>query len=357
MATTVDTQIATDNPTSNPSDFEFTGVGGEYFKIWIVNILLTIVTLGIYSAWAKVRRKRYFYGNTWFDNSTFEYHADPINILKGRVIGFILFAAYIGIGSISPILNIVMGFLFLGALPWLVIKGLAFNARNSSYRNIRFNFNAKYGESAWVFVGLMLLTFLSFGLLTPFLLQRQSQFFIEKSLYGTSYFGFGASPGQFYRAFVGPFLFFIVLGTLEIVVLQQSGLLESNFKEITPGEMPLAPMLAGMSMAIVYLGAFVWLQKNIQNLIWSHASLATMQFQSILRARDLLWLYVSNTLLIVLTLGLFIPWAQVRTTRYRLSKLSLINDGNLDGFIQGELEKTHAAGEEIGEFFDVDLSI
>ena len=34
---------------------EFRGNGYEYFRIWIVNILLTIMTLGIYSAWAKVR--------------------------------------------------------------------------------------------------------------------------------------------------------------------------------------------------------------------------------------------------------------------------------------------------------------
>ena len=27
--------------------FEFTGKGWEYFRIWIVNLLLTIVTLGI----------------------------------------------------------------------------------------------------------------------------------------------------------------------------------------------------------------------------------------------------------------------------------------------------------------------
>lgn len=43
--------------------FRFTGNGREYFRIWIVNTLLTILTLGIYSAWAKVRKKRYIYGN------------------------------------------------------------------------------------------------------------------------------------------------------------------------------------------------------------------------------------------------------------------------------------------------------
>ena len=33
----------------------FTGDGKEYFRIWVVNLLLTLATFGIYSAWAKVR--------------------------------------------------------------------------------------------------------------------------------------------------------------------------------------------------------------------------------------------------------------------------------------------------------------
>src|SRR6187402_3726843 len=72
--------------------FEFRATGGEYFRIWIVNLLLTIVTLGIYSAWAKVRRLRYFYGSTLLDGHSFEYHATPMAILKGRLL---VFAAYV----------------------------------------------------------------------------------------------------------------------------------------------------------------------------------------------------------------------------------------------------------------------
>lgn len=43
-----------------PIPFRFTGTGSEYFRIWIVNWLLTLLTLGIYSAWAKVRRIQFF---------------------------------------------------------------------------------------------------------------------------------------------------------------------------------------------------------------------------------------------------------------------------------------------------------
>lgn len=72
----------------------FTGSGSEYFGIWIVNILLTIITLGIYSAWAKVRRNRYFYGNTILLGRGFEYHASGGQILIGRLIVFAYLVLY-----------------------------------------------------------------------------------------------------------------------------------------------------------------------------------------------------------------------------------------------------------------------
>ncbi len=72
----------------------FVGSGSEYFRIWIVNLLLTIVTLGIYSAWAKVRRLKYMYRNTQIADSSFDYHGSPIAILKGRLIALVLLIAY-----------------------------------------------------------------------------------------------------------------------------------------------------------------------------------------------------------------------------------------------------------------------
>src|SRR6187549_4298956 len=83
--------------------FEFRATGGEYFRIWIVNLLLTIVTLGIYSAWAKVRRLRYFYGSTLLDGASFEYHGRPIAILKGRIIAFAAYLLFIVASQLSPL--------------------------------------------------------------------------------------------------------------------------------------------------------------------------------------------------------------------------------------------------------------
>ena len=85
--------------------FVFTGRGGEYFGIWIVNLLLTIVTFGIYSAWAKVRRMQYFYRNTSLAGASFDYHGDPRAILKGRLIMFVLFVVYNATLQFAPLIR------------------------------------------------------------------------------------------------------------------------------------------------------------------------------------------------------------------------------------------------------------
>ena len=74
------------NPQPREYRFQFTGKGSEYFSIWIVNLLLSIVTLGIYSAWAKVRREQYFHRNTLLDEQPFDYTGNPRSILLASMI-------------------------------------------------------------------------------------------------------------------------------------------------------------------------------------------------------------------------------------------------------------------------------
>ena len=105
----------TPDPSPQEHRFEFHGNGGEYFRIWIVNLLLTLVTLGIYGAWAKVRRLRYFYGSTELAGSAFEYHGEPRKILKGRLIAAGLLAIYSLANQFNPIVG---GALAMSSCSW-----------------------------------------------------------------------------------------------------------------------------------------------------------------------------------------------------------------------------------------------
>ena len=97
---------------------EFSGKTDEYFRIWIVNIALTIVTLGIYSAWATVRKKRYFYTHTRVADGSFDYHAKPKAILFGRLIALLMVGVYFGSSYINPYAPIIIILLIFAVIPW-----------------------------------------------------------------------------------------------------------------------------------------------------------------------------------------------------------------------------------------------
>ncbi|MEM7149596.1 MAG: DUF898 family protein, partial [Pseudomonadota bacterium] len=115
---------------------QFSGKSGEFFGIWSVNILLSIITLGIYSAWAKVRTYRYFYGHTRIDGHSFDYLATPIQILKGRILAVIVFLIYTILSSLAPAIGLLFAIGFLFLLPWIINQGLRFNMRMTRHRNV-----------------------------------------------------------------------------------------------------------------------------------------------------------------------------------------------------------------------------
>src|ERR1700733_10021334 len=123
-----------------PQPVRFSGTGGDYFGIWIVNLLLTIITLGIYSAWAKVRRLQYFYRHSELAGSSFDFHGSPIRILVGRVIALAMFIAYnfsVRLHSLSTIVTLVV---LAAVMPWLLRNSFRFRLYNTSWRGARFYF-------------------------------------------------------------------------------------------------------------------------------------------------------------------------------------------------------------------------
>ena len=161
--------------------FAFTGHAGEYFRIWMVSLCLSVLTVGVYSAWGKVRKKRYLYAHTRLDGDGFDYRASPLAILRGRVIALLLFGAIALTGHFVPLLQ--LGFLLLLVVlsPWIVVASARFTARNSTFRNIGFAFDGRFGEAAWVFVGGALIALLTLGLAYPWYRMRRARFIVSIS--------------------------------------------------------------------------------------------------------------------------------------------------------------------------------
>src|SRR5580704_1464163 len=115
-----------------PQPLRFNGNGAEYFGIWIVNLLLTIVTLGIYSAWAKVRRLQYFYRHTELAESSFDFHGSPIRILIGRLIALAMLLAYNASVRLQSRMIFVVLLALAVVMPWLLRNSFRFRLYNTS---------------------------------------------------------------------------------------------------------------------------------------------------------------------------------------------------------------------------------
>ena len=344
---------------------EFSATAGEYFRIWIVNLALTLVTLGIYSAWAKVRKKRYFYAHTQIGGEGFEYRGNPIAILKGRIVAVLLLAVYAFSGQMSGLLQLVLGLVFAFAFPWLLVRSLAFNAHNSAYRNIRFHFGATYLDALKVLALCAALVLITVGIAYPYARARLTRFGADYHQYGTAQFALPSLTGTFYGIYlrlVGMTLLLLLL----VVLLAALGAVALVGLGVDPRG-GAAGMLMVAATPIGMLGVYLlWLaypRARIGNAVWNNLAIGKteqgdprVRFDCRLRARDLAWLYLVNVGAIILTLGLATPWAVVRTLRYRAGKMALQVAGGLDQFVAAQSAEVGASGEAVGEMFGLDFS-
>lgn len=338
---------------------QFTGRGGEYFVIWIVNIALTLATLGIYSAWAKVRTLRWFYGHTLLDNQAFSYLASPIQILKGRLIAVAALAAYYLTSFFAPPLALALLVLFFVFLPWIVVNSLRFHARVSAYRGLRFDFTGSMGEAAVIYLLLPILLLPTLGLILPYMAYRQVKFIAGHSVYGQTAARYEGSLKPFW----GVYLLSLALILLPFAIMAYGGyqayqMQASGMRQETAAAAVGTFIVAGMVafyLMLPVVGALI--QARTANLLYNGTALGPVGFTSSQRARDLIWIFLSNLVLIAVTLGLFIPWAKVRLARYRAQHLTVAGPEELDSFVAGQHQASTATGSEIADLLDLNLGL
>lgn len=348
---------------------EFRGSAREYFRIWIVNICLTLLTFGVYSAWAKVRKKRYFYSHTIIDKTPFQYLGQPIPILKGRVLAAIAFSAYYAASHFFT--SLLPYVLIAGTVlaPWVVVRSASFNTRYSAFRNMTFHFDGEYMDALKViYVGglipaiavgmafnwwgqetLSAIPFAIFGLTFPWWIKRLKNFIISRTSYGGQKGEFGATGKQFFKVYFRAGLIFFVVGIITIIFAA----LMFSFTKKSPAWV----MLLTVPVYIGYVLSYAYVQAHISNLVWDHTQLGPLRFQSSLSFSGMVKLYLTNALGIIASLGLLTPWAVMRTLKYRADHLRVLVRDELACFQGSATDSVQATGAEMGDFFDMDISL
>jgi uncharacterized membrane protein YjgN (DUF898 family) len=375
--------------TDSDHPIEFTASGSEYFRIWIVNLALTIVTLGIYSAWAKVRTMKYFYRSTQVAGSVFDYHGSPLAILRGRLIALVLVAGWSGLGYFSPVVALMILLTIAGLMPFLIQRSFRFKLYQSSYRGIRFHFHGTLGNAYRVvlvpiaffllpgalgvmfgpdspgevpeasFAVLLVLASLVVAALVPRFHHGLKRYQHDHAAFGTTWSAFDVGVRAFYGLYGRVWVLLLLLGlSLGSIVAGAFWLAFSASDAFSGGGFALAMLL----LSILFYGSMLALMAlftaRLQNIVWNGTTIGDLSFRSTVETMPLARLYLKNALLVVFTLGLYTPFAVVNTMRYRLQSMTLVAPAGLDAFMaDARPGEENATGEGAVDLFDIDIAL
>jgi len=380
----------------------FVGSGSEYFRIWIVNLLLTLVTLGLYYPFAKVRRLRYFHAATEVGGHPLSFHADPWKMLRGYLLVAVMVAAYSLAGQFSPTAGGVAFLLVALLWPALWHSSMRFRMANTGWRGLRFRYTGTCTQAYKVFlmpvlgvaaiIGISLLTAIEPGVqptgqqvlvgLLPMLLFMAlfPWFFWLIKRQQHDHYALGDEQTRFevgVRGIYGVGLrsFGLFLGALAVLVLVVALVGVGGAMLLGMGERGadtgggagglisnLTGVIAGVSVFLGYLLILTlvggYFTARLQNLVWNGTRSAHVGFSSKVSAKALGLLWLKNWVLTILTLGLYYPFASIASARMRLQAVEVLSDIAPETLVaRGAALDESAAGDAAGDLFGFDVGL
>ena len=310
--------------------FSYHGTGGSILLLQLQNALLTILTLGIYSFWAKNNIRKFHYENTEVDGERFEYHGTGGELLRGALRAFgLIFLLSAAFGLITAIIGgveasvemqwvtVIPVYLVMGALMILAIHSTRrYRLSRSSWRTFRFSYDAQLLDFSIMMLKGILLTIVTIGLYSPFFANQRRAFFTRHVRFGSERFHYDGDDWELFGAF-----------------------------------------LRSLLLTIPTLGLhWFWYVAFKHRHFWNHTTFAGTEFQSTVNGTELLTLTVTNILLTIFTFGIGAPWAMVRMKAYYCDNTAIA--GVVDwAAIHQRLQPATAMGEGLAEAFDLDVGI
>ena len=304
------------------------GTGGELFVIFIVNLLLKIVTLGIYHFWAKTRVRRYLWTQTGLDGERFEYTGSGGELLIGFlkavglyilvVMGFMAlsWAATALLGPAGRTLAMIVFVLLIvfaaGAARYASRRYLLTRTR---YRGIRLGLQGSAWRYAMLAFGYGLFAIITLGLATPWTRMALARYVYNHQRFGSLEFEFDGRGGNLFKVFVLCLL--------------------------------LAIPTLGLSL--------IWYAAAEARYVAARLRLGPVRFGLAITGGQLLGLVLVNLLLILVTLGLAMPWVTVRILHFFTERTQIVGEPNYDAVLQTQAA-ADATGEGFADAFDLGIA-
>lgn len=387
------------------------------FNLSITNFVLRLVTLGIYHFWAKTEVRKRLWSGIRINDEPLIYTGRGMELFLGFVIVafLVLLPASLGMAGLifafgpeSPaasagifVLYVIFFFLFGVA----IYRAMRYRLARTRWRGIRASLMGSPMAYAWTHFWTMLLVPFTLGWIVPWRTVKLQRIITDNMRFGDRHLKFTATPGRLYGPFallwVGSITLYVaIVGGIAAVVGLKAHRAQQLGVPYMPSAMDIA-VIAGISIIALFLFALVgaWYQARVTNHFANHTHFANATFRGNLTAGGLIWLSLTNLLILLagaalvfavaaavvlpfvgidfqdfrmvqstsalqvvgtvvpiillLSLGLLAPIVQARSLGYMIRHMSIEGTAPLADIIQAAGPDVKF-GEGLAEAFDVD---
>ena len=358
---------------------EHSGRGGELFLIFLVNLALTVLTLGIYRFWGKTRIRRYVWSHSSLLGEPLEYTGRGIELFLGALFALALvygpiigLFVWLGIESSAPdpqagpaaarIGSLVFLILFVAMLLWAMLYYVAVFAawRYRIGRTAWLGIRGGMEGSAWSYGFLALclgaLNVLTFGWTKPWADSVIFRYRLARTWFGNRNFGSELNVGGLYGSFALAWFGTAFVAMVSIFVVGAVFGMAGWGNPFGQTELPwqaeatkvggyLAPLIAYQLLICGYKAALI---RNIAGTL----TFGSVRFACPVTFGQVFRLRVPNFLLMALTLGFAYPWVVLRTARFIARHVEFRGDPR-EATIEQTVVGTPAYGEGLMEFLGI----
>jgi uncharacterized membrane protein YjgN (DUF898 family) len=345
-------------------------------KLTIINFLLGLITLGFYRFWAKTNIRKHIWSSVHINGEPLEYTGTGMELFKGFlvvfgffILPFVIFSAILGIlGEQYAALYIIVQMAFFLAIYVLwgfaIYKARKYQLSRTNWRGIRGTLAGSAMTFSLLYFGSLIAKSMSFGWATPVMNTVLQEQMTNDMRFGDAAFKFKGRAGPLYPTYALCWLLTlgaIIAGIVMIGVF--SGLWDQMKSFIDSLDSGADPDTVMGILALAFLGLFL-LSALLIPMLWAvyvakelrtfadYTRFDGVPFKMDVSAWSVISLTVINVLLIIVTLGIAMPFVQQRLVKFMVDRIQLEGLIDVDRIRQSTVAK-EGRGEGLADAFDV----
>ena len=349
----------------------FSGKGWDFFKLVFVNLLLTLVTLGIYSFWGKTKVRQYLWGNSTVLGQPLEYTGTGKELFISFLIVMPIFLLFMFlfqlliqqlVGNVPVMIAVIIvlyiTLLFLAL--FAMYRTLRYRLTRTRWRGIRGNLSGSALTFAIRGTGWLLLMLSTLGLATPWVIARLARMQLNNVWFGDRRLQFDGPAKELVKSF------FLMVGCIVAIfavsgVITLSAVDDLTMAQNSGGDYASHLTAYAVKMLLVYvilifgvLLCSAYYHATFYKWTFAHMTFGKLGFRSRISGAQVLKLRLTNTLLVLFTLGLGFAWAEMRSMRMYLHSLDYKGDPELGSLLQ-DTQPAPSRGEGLLDALDIDM--